>query len=100
MIIHRLYVHLADNEWGSAIMEEIAQHEAKKYQDKENLLITVYEHGGWSLSWLFPQGIIVGSANDMAVFNPEASAWREKAKEATVEYLGSIRREVSSNGNA
>lgn len=73
MRIHRVTIRMGEGEYGNALMEQAAREYAQANPNLENLVITVYEHGGWFLQW-FVDGdnlVVVGTANDMARFQPE-----------------------------
>jgi hypothetical protein len=103
MIIKILWIHLAPDEWGSELMERVATNEFRARGCPSDLLIEVYEHAGWSLSYIWDEAservIVVESANDSAVFQGKAAEWRSTRKEAMLDetleykYLGCIRRE-------
>jgi hypothetical protein len=72
MVIYRAYIHLADDEWGNGLMQTVAQVYAEQHADKRPLIITVHEHAGWFLSFLYgapgiSDGTICGTANDDAI---------------------------------
>lgn len=96
---HRVFIHLADDEWGNQAMERIARQYAEANPDKANLLMTVYEHGGWVLEWFadLAAGIfmIVGTANDGAIFSPEQEAVRTflRRSDLSWEYLPEVWRQ-------
>jgi len=77
-------IFLADNEWGSPLMCEVAQEYFAHHPDVN--FVMVYEHAGWSLSYHRTLEV-VGSANDLAVF-------RKDCPRATGYSGHSIRREV------
>src|SRR5262249_42985369 len=59
------------------------------------LLVTVYEHAGWYLSYLFDDlnaGTVVGSANDCAIFHGRAKQARVRYQGVQMVNLGTIRR--------
>lgn len=93
--IYRLSVHLAENEWASQEngnkMWNVAKNYFNKWPALENMIVTVYEHAGWWLSYL-RDGTIVGTANDMATLSEKAMQWGEVNKLLPVKYLSTIRR--------
>lgn len=101
--LHRLWVHMASNEWSSGhqfnLMPYLAQFYAKKRKDQWPLVVEVWEHGGWYLSWLFdednPEGASYGTANDAATVSPEKRALWEKYGKTQEVGVGSIRRDES-----
>jgi hypothetical protein len=93
--MHRLWVHMADHEWGNRKMDSLALEYAARHANKRPLIITVHEHGGWWLSYLFDDqhhGLIVGTANDMARLSPAATAAGERYKDYEPAYSGCYRR--------
>jgi hypothetical protein len=76
------YVHLADNEWQSNTdMREIAQAHIEEHgpADPDSILVvTVYEHAGWSLTYalLDNEVTVIGSANDAARYSDDVEAVR------------------------
>lgn len=95
--ITRQCIHLASNEWGSGLMDEIAGAHFEQYEgDKEALILEVYEHGGWYLTygWIAGRIRIVGSANDAARFDPEIKEFWERNNSSVCDglYVASIRR--------
>ena len=72
MTIYRAYIHLADDEWGNGLMQMVAKVYAEEHADRRPLIVTVHEHAGWFLSYLYgapgiSDGTICGTANDDAV---------------------------------
>lgn len=61
------YVRLADNEWGNFLMGEVASEWFHDHPDCK--FVHIYEHGGWFLTY-HRSGSIVGTANDLAVMDP------------------------------
>ena len=63
-------IFLADNEWGSDLMEEVADHWFNHNPDCH--FVYIYEHAGWSLMFhhnkMNGKRECVGSANDLAQF--------------------------------
>ena len=109
MKIHRINVHLADDEFGNALMEQIARALIDANPDK-NLLVTVYEHAGWFLQYVkhprdLTRLLIVGTANDMAVLSLEAEQYIHRLRQAEAEQdldlviLPEIRRSVDGDGS-
>lgn len=70
-------VFLASHEYGNDIMLQVAREQFQCHKDKENLRITVYEQGGWYLSYGFIDGevMVVASANDRAIFSPSVDSY-------------------------
>lgn len=90
-------IHLAADEWGSPLMEEIAAKEFDGFgEDKKSLVLTVHEHAGWYLifAWIGGHVRIVDSANDSAVFSAETKAFWGKLSRADVVYVPGFRRGV------
>jgi hypothetical protein len=93
-MIHRLYVHLADSERGNCTMHSVACLTAADHLERP-LLVTVCEQAGWWLSFLFDDangGVVVGSANDAAVFDGDAAAARARYSGTHFVELGTSRR--------
>ena len=72
MTIYRAYIHLASDECGNGVMQMVANIYAEQHADKRPLIVTVHEHAGWFLSYLYgapgiSDGTICGTANDDAV---------------------------------
>jgi hypothetical protein len=79
--------HCAGNEWGNDVMERIAM---ERFESDPSIdVVNVIEHAGWSLSWTRDM-LIVGTANDMAVFSQEQYAARARLGDA--ELVGYNRR--------
>lgn len=71
--------HCADDESGNETMERIAR---ERFEIDQSIdVVNVIEHAGWSLSWTRDM-LIVGTANDMAVFSAEQRAARELLRDA------------------
>ena len=92
--VHRLFVHLADTEWGGEIMRRAAE-QAAAHHHQRPLIVHVNEHAGWFLSYLFganniPDGTICGSANDHAELGPDVREFFRTHRDVT--HIGSIRR--------
>jgi hypothetical protein len=95
-----LTIFLADDEWGNETMQRIAEETFLAWSDPSELVLTVYEHAGWSMTFrCYPNGRVdvVSSANDMAVCSPEQrNFWEEynhAYREKRVRYLNAIRRD-------
>ena len=96
-MLPRLCIHLADDERGNSTMYSVACLAAGERAERP-LLVTVYEHGGWWLSYLFDEvnaGTVVSSANDGAVFYGPAREARSKYGRVPFRDLGHIRRKPS-----
>ena len=84
MLCYKVWTRLADNEWGNELMDRKACEIAAVVPERP-LLVSVQEHGGWALEYGFgiagvPNGGVVNSANDRAVFPPAVNAfWRAMA---------------------
>ncbi len=95
MTIYRAFIHLGANEWGNELMQQVAEEYAEEQADKRPLIVSVHEHAGWHLSFLYgapgiANGTICGTANDSAVLS---RAVTEFGKGIDVEnFLGDIRR--------
>lgn len=93
MTAYRAYIHLGANEWGNELMRQIADEYAGQ-TDKRPLIVSVHEHGGWHLSYLYgapgiDDGTICGTANDAANL-PQAVI--DFGRGSVVEIIGDIRR--------
>jgi hypothetical protein len=113
MKVHVITVHLANKEYGSQIMLQVAadtfaknkglQLSADKTadgQDTEKVcVVKVYEHGGWWLQYaMMPDDgriVVVGTANDVACFPPEIQQLRDNLKRAEFVYEPEIWREAA-----
>lgn len=95
-VLHAVEVHLAENEWGNELMRDVAlaTFADPKYADIDELIVTVYEHAGWWLSYARTRGgiLVVSSANDSAVFHGPAWQWRREHKEHHWKYIDDVRR--------
>ena len=60
-------IHMADNEWGNTLMEQIAAVWFANHPQCQFVLI--HEHAGWSLGFRRDMSIWT-TANDMAVLKP------------------------------
>ena len=70
-----LYTHqlifMADDEWGNELMREIAETAIAQWRGPGELVVEVWEHGGWHLTFARINGVTtcVSSANDCAQFD-------------------------------
>ena len=92
--MYRVYIYLAANEWGNEIMRRIADDYAAQ-SDNRPLVVSVHEHGGWHLSYLYgapdiEDGTICGTANDAATLSQAVQDFG--ATIGKVKILGEIRR--------
>jgi hypothetical protein len=80
-------IYCGDDDWGNTRMEQLAR---EKFASDHSIdCITVYEHGGWFLSFN-RDFIVIGTANDMAHLSPKAHEW---ARQFTgIEVVGYDRR--------
>lgn len=100
MTVYRCWVRMADNEWSGdrngQIMPELAREYAERLKDKRPLVINVHEHGGWYHTYLFsglyPNGLLIGTANDAAQWSAEVRAVWKSLEGATTEHCGDFRR--------
>ena len=95
MKCYRVWIHLAHDEWNNDVMQRVAEEYAAANADKRPLIVKVYEHGGWWLSYLFgakdiPDGTICGTANDAATLRPDVMRFGESIE---IEELGDIHRD-------
>ena len=79
MTAYRVFIHLAGNEWGNELMRRVADQYAAQCE-KRPLVVKVYEHAGWDLSYLYgapgiDEGTICGTANDAASLAPAVVAF-------------------------
>jgi hypothetical protein len=96
--VYKLRIQLADDEWGSPLMEAVATSALRDpaHADKQPLVVVVHEHGGWWLAFtmLGGEAAIVYTANDVAVFRGAARKFRHRADTATWVYLPPINRNL------
>jgi hypothetical protein len=90
--VHRLDVHLADQEFGNDLMWLAGQGEFAKHPEIGWLFITVIEHGGWWLQYA-RDGTIVGTANDTAVLCDRARQYRAETRNCKVQWLPAVYRQ-------
>jgi hypothetical protein len=95
MTVYRVFIHLASNEWGNDLMGLVADDYATEHPDQRPLIVSVHEHAGWHLSFLYgasgiDDGTICGTANDAAVLSPAVLDFGKRI--TTVEFVGNIRR--------
>jgi hypothetical protein len=88
-------VFMGAKEYGSDQMEAIARQIAVK--EAWPIVITVNEHAGWWMSWLFLAGegglgTVVGTANDQAQFNEKQRRLIEWIGQQEKTYLPEVRR--------
>jgi hypothetical protein len=92
-------IHLADDEWGNSLMQEIAETAIANWKGPGELVVEVYEHAGWHLAWARIDGQItcVSSANDCAQFPKKIkqfwSDFNRCEREKLVQWVAPIRRE-------
>ena len=72
MTVYRTEIHLADDEWGNGLMQTVANVYAEENADRRPLIVTVHEHAGLFLAFLYgapgiSDGTICGTVNDDAV---------------------------------
>ena len=96
VIVHRNTIYLANNERGNRMMDKTAKEYADQHKDCWPLIVTVNEHAGWHLSYLFgapgvPDGAICGTANAAACLSPAVLAFGKRVRD--VVELGYERRE-------
>lgn len=91
----QLIVQMADHEWSSNVdMQKLAEEQLVLHAGVPDLMVTVYEHAGWYLSYALVDGkpAIVETANDAAAVTPERKRFWEKVKFQKWETLPTIRR--------
>lgn len=97
-VLYKLYIHLADDEWGNALMHRVAEEALSdpRYEERQPLVVCVHEHAGWTLEFALLDGrvTVVSSANDLAVYHGDAARFREEFRDASVRFAGTIRRPV------
>jgi hypothetical protein len=95
MNVYRVFIHLGESDWGNDLMGLLADDYAAEHPDLRPLVVSVHEHAGWHLSYLYgaagiADGTICDTANDAAVLS---QAVLEFGKAITkVEIVGNIRR--------
>ena len=82
------WIFLADDEWGSDTMREIA--EAHFAEHPELDFVEVHEHAGWFLGY-HRSGAIVSTANDSAVLSKDAQEIRDRHRQVQLRHV--IRRQ-------
>lgn len=92
------YVHMADHEWSDKFnLFDVAREDVfDKYPDLDDLVVTVYEHGGWFLAFI-RDGTIVDTANDAARMSEKAREFWQRTRGAKWAHLPSIRRGEREN---
>jgi len=95
MTAFRVFIHLGANEWGNDLMGLIADDYAAEHPDLRPLIVSVHEHAGWHLSYLYgaagiADGTICGTANDAATLSAAVVAFGKGITK--VEFVGNIRR--------
>ena len=92
-------IHMADDEWGNSLMQEIAETAIAGWKGPGELVVEVYEHAGWYLAWSRIDGKIacVSSANDCAQFTKKIKQFwcdfNTADKGKMVQWVAPIRRE-------
>lgn len=85
-VVHRACLDLADDEWGNELMGRVAREYADQHREAWPLIVCVYEHAGWFLSYLFgapgvEDGAICGTANDGASLSRAVLAFGETIRD-------------------
>jgi hypothetical protein len=97
-VLYKLDIHLAGDEWGNGLMTELAAEALAdpRYANYQPLVVTVHEHAGWWLEFALVDGwpTVVGTANDLAVFQGTAKRFRDQYQHADVHRAGMVRRKV------
>ncbi len=72
MTLRKVWIFLADHEWGNELMRKLAQEAFAEFPDAD--AVEVHEHAGW---WLTFRRYMqcVASANDCACFPREVDEW-------------------------
>ena len=96
MNVYRVFIHLGSDEWGNDLMGLVADDYAAEHPDLRPLIVSVHEHAGWHLSFLYgasgiSDGTICGTANDAAVLTQPVLAFGKSITD--VEIVGNIRRQ-------
>jgi hypothetical protein len=92
--VFRVYIYLGEKEWGNEIMAQIAAEYAAEHAERP-LIVSVHEHAGWHLSYLYgapriADGTICGTANDGASLAPAVLEFGKSI--GKVEILQEVRR--------
>lgn len=94
MIVYRTYIYLSSREWGNELMKAVADAYVER-ADERPLIVSVHEHAGWFLSFLYGipgirDGTICGTANDRAALRREVLEFGNGVDD--VKFLEDIRR--------
>lgn len=95
---HQL-IFMADDEWGNRLMQQIAETAIAEWRGPGELVVEVWEHGGWHLTFARINGRIdcVSSANESARFDDQIrqfwSDYNSASKWLKVDMVRAIRRE-------
>lgn len=94
MTAYRACIHLGAKEWGNELMQTLAHDYAADHAERP-LIVSVHEHAGWHLSYLYgaagiADGTICGTANDTAALPQAVLEFGNRI--GTVEMIGSVRR--------
>ncbi len=94
MIVNKIYIYLAGNEWGNELMRKVADDFARDNAGRP-LIVEVHEHAGWYLAYLYgaphiDDGTICGTANDGASLSPAVVRFGRSIEK--IETLPEIRR--------
>ena len=91
-VVFHAHIWLAENEWTSELMREVAEEYFRSHPDLTPLEVEVVEHAGWCLTFT-RDGSIVYTANDMAQLSTDARNWNKKYYHSPRKWVESIRRE-------
>jgi hypothetical protein len=92
-------VFLADDEWGNQTMELVATEKFAAWNRPEQLVLCVYEHAGWALTFTMLNGTLttLSSANEGAYYPKKIIEWWREYNQAhrdhRILYVDPIRRE-------
>jgi len=92
--VYRVFIYLGANEWGNDVTRRVADEYAEQLENRP-LMVSVHEHAGWHLSYLYgapdiDNGTICGTANDGATLSQAVQDFGKGIE--TVVILSEIRR--------
>ncbi len=95
-MLNYIYIRMANNEYDTNCdMRKLAEEQFALHPEVENLIVEVYEHGGWWLGFAKDDGqiIIVSTANDMATVNPARRRFWDRCRHMPPKVVANINRE-------
>ena len=105
-VVYVVTVHLAPTEYDGGYrdesgnwirclgrMQDAARAVFAAYPEMGEMVVEVWEHGGWRLAWT-RDGLIVGTANNTAAFDPRAVEWSRKVWSWDRVYLADWRKQT------